>query len=102
VQPISCYFNATSDSNPLYSLRCSSLDTKQETGRIEKGGRSNQRLTSTNMDFETYPFETEEIKLLPKSKKPVYKGDLEKLYCPECGRKIKSKFKYCPFCGEKL
>jgi hypothetical protein len=97
-----CCLNATSDSSPVYSLRASSLDTKQETGRIEKGGHSSQRLTSTNIDFESYPFATEEIKLLPKSQKPVYKGDLEKMYCPECGRKIKSKFKYCPFCGEKL
>lgn len=73
-----------------------------ETGRVEKGGYSNQRFTTIDLDIESWPFATEEIKLLPKSQKPVYKEDLEKLYCPECGRKVKTKFKYCPFCGEKL
>lgn len=73
-----------------------------ETGRVEKGGYSNQRFDTINLDIESWPFATEEIKLLPKSQKPVYKEDLEKLYCPECGRKVKTKFKYCPFCGEKL
>lgn len=73
-----------------------------ETGRVEKGGYSNQRFTTIDLDIESWPFATEDIKLLPKSQKPVYKEDLEKLYCPECGRKVKTKFKYCPFCGEKL
>ena len=73
-----------------------------ETGRVEKGGYSNQRFDTINLDIESWAFATEEIKLLPKSQKPVYKEDLEKLYCPECGRKVKTKFKYCPFCGEKL
>jgi hypothetical protein len=73
-----------------------------ETGRVEKGGYSNQRFTTIDLDIESWPFATEEIKLLPKSQKPVYKEDLEKIYCPECGRKVKTKFKYCPFCGEKL
>ncbi len=73
-----------------------------ETGRIEKGGYSNQRFDTINLDIESWAFATEEIKILPKSQKPVYKEDLEKLYCPECGRKVKTKFKYCPFCGEKF
>ena len=73
-----------------------------ETGRVEKGGYSNQRFDTINLDIESCAFATEEIKLLPKSQKPVYKEDLEKLYCPQCGRKVKTKFKYCPFCGEKL
>ena len=73
-----------------------------ETGRVEKGGYSNQRFTTIDLDIESWSFATEEIKLLPKSQKPVYKEDLEKLYCPECGRKVKTKFKYCPFCGKKL
>lgn len=78
------------------------IQQQTETGRVEKGGYSNQRFTTINLDIESYPFATEEIKLLPKSQKPVYKEDLEKLYCPQCGRKVKTKFKYCPFCGEKL
>ena len=78
------------------------ITQQTETGRVEKGGYSNQRFTTIDLDIESWPFATEEIKLLPKFQKPVYKEDLEKLYCPQCGRKVKTKFKYCPFCGEKL
>jgi hypothetical protein len=73
-----------------------------ETGRVEKGGYSDQRFTTVDIDLEAWPFMTETIKLLPKSQKPVFKEDLQKLYCTACGRKVKPKFKYCPFCGGKL
>lgn len=73
-----------------------------ETGRIEHGNHSNQNINYVNIDFEYYPFKTENIKLLPVSQKPVSKNDLKKLYCTECGRKIKDKFKFCPYCGNKL
>ena len=80
----------------------SAISSTMETGRVEKGGYSDQRFTMVDVNLESWPFVTEEFKLLPKSQKPVYKEDLEKLYCPNCGRKVKTKFKYCPFCGEKL
>jgi hypothetical protein len=73
-----------------------------ETGRVEKGGYSSQSFIYSGIDLESFPFATEEITILPISRKPFYKEDLEKVYCPECGRKVKPKFKYCPFCGEKL
>lgn len=73
-----------------------------ETGRVERGGYSDQKFMEIDIDFEVFSFVTEEIKLLPKSQKPVFKEDLQKLYCTECGRKVKPKFKYCPFCGGKL
>lgn len=94
----------SSYSTSANSYKDKKIETTQptETGRVEKGGYSNQRFDTINLDIESWAFATEEIKLLPKSQKPVYKEDLEKLYCPECGRKVKTKFKYCPFCGEKL
>lgn len=87
---------------PKTKVKSRGMSQPTETGRVEKGGYSNQRFTTIDLDIENWPFATEEIKLLPKSQKPVYKEDLEKLYCPQCGRKVKTKFKYCPFCGEKL
>ena len=87
---------------PKTKVKSTGISQPIETGRVEKGGYSNQRFTTIDLDIESWPFATEEIKLLPKSQKPVYKEDLEKLYCPQCGRKVKTKFKYCPFCGEKL
>lgn len=73
-----------------------------ETGRVEKGNHSNQNFDYVDIDFEYYPFKTENIKLLPISHKPIRKNDLQKLYCTECGRKIKNKYKFCPYCGAKL
>ena len=85
----------------LFKSTVSNEET-METGRVERGGYSDQRFMEVDIDFETFPFKSEEIKLLPKSQKPVFKKDLQKLYCTECGRKVKPKFKYCPFCGRKL
>ena len=76
--------------------------SKIETGRIQEGGNSDQEFNYVNMSFEYWPFDTEEIHILPKSTKPVYSDELQKTYCPNCGRKLKPKFKFCPFCGEKL
>lgn len=76
-------------------------DTTIETGRIENGGYSNQKFETVNNEFENYPFKTEYIKILPKSRKPYTTSDLNKIYCTNCGRKLNSKFKFCPYCGEK-
>ena len=73
-----------------------------ETGRIETGSQSTQEFNNVNMDFEYFPFITEKIKLLPLSQKPFTPNDLHKIYCPECGRKLKSTYKFCPFCGSKI
>ena len=111
IDSYSCNYSTTYNADGTIDTACSTRPYKvkkrgisqpTETGRVEKGGYSNQRFTTIDLDIESWPFATEEIKLLPKSQKPVYKEDLEKLYCPECGRKVKTKFKYCPFCGEKL
>lgn len=93
---------ASYSSTPNSNGNSKGISQPTETGRVEKGGYSNQRFTTIDLDIESWPFATEDIKILPKSQKPVYKEDLEKIYCPECGRKVKTKFKYCPFCGEKL
>lgn len=72
-----------------------------ETGRIEKGGISDQLFDKDYSDFSYYAFKTETIKILPISQKPYNKKDIEKKYCAECGRKLNPKFKYCPKCGAK-
>lgn len=73
-----------------------------ETGRIETGSTSKQEFDNVNIDFEYFPFVTEKIKLLPMSQKPVFANDLQKVYCPECGRKLKTKYKFCPYCGTQV
>lgn len=88
-------------------LKCSDAsytakDLTIETGRVEKGNHSNQNLDYVNIDFDYYPFKTEYIKLLPISQKQVNSNDLKKIYCHNCGRKLKDKYKFCPYCGTKL
>lgn len=73
-----------------------------ETGRIDEGSYSNQMFQNVNKDFEYFAFVTEKIKLLPVSQKPYTVNDLQKIYCPECGRKLKSQYKFCPYCGTEI
>ena len=74
---------------------------KIETGRIVEGGESDQEFDYVDIQFESFPFSTEKIHILPKSTKPVYSNELQKIYCHNCGRKLKTKFNFCPFCGAK-
>ena len=73
-----------------------------ETGMVEAGSVSNQKFDEVDMDFEYFPFVTEKIKLLPISQKPYTVNDLHKIYCTECGRKLKTNYKFCPYCGSKI
>lgn len=73
-----------------------------ETGRIEEGSHSNQKFNSIDMNLESYPSWIETIKILPESQKPIYSDDLHKIYCTNCGRKLKTMYKYCPYCGTKI
>ena len=98
----------TGDQSNLVSFCASSVSTNMpdemicDTGRIEAGSTSNQEFDNVNMDFEYFPFVTEKIKILPISQKPFTANDLHKIYCTECGRKLKSTYKFCPFCGSKI
>lgn len=73
-----------------------------ETGRISEGSKSKQRFENVNLEFESWPFRTETIKIFPLSRKPYNSNDLRKLYCSNCGRKLNTKYKYCPYCGSKI
>ncbi len=91
---------------------CTCADTRElklksskptiETGRVDKGSHSSQKFNTINIDFESYPFTTETIQILPTSQKPVTSEDLQKVYCSNCGRKLNTKYKYCPYCGAKV
>lgn len=73
-----------------------------ETGRVEMGAESNQKLQYVDKKFDFYAFCTVEYKLLPVSQKVNTAEDLQvKRYCTNCGAKHKQNFKYCPTCGTK-
>lgn len=95
----------TCDSTITTSSTCTAkgIDSLSlETGRVEEGGYSNQKLCYVNYDFENYSFRTETISILPLSRKPVTSADLKKRYCSNCGRKLSPKHKFCPYCGTKV
>lgn len=73
-----------------------------ETGRVEVGSESDQKLTEVSYDFEYFSFHTVEYKLLPISQKVNTIREVKiKRYCCECGAKQKPTNKFCPSCGTK-
>lgn len=72
-----------------------------ETGRIEKGGKSNQEFSYDYSNFESYPSYTYEWTILPESRKAIVKEDIV-LYCESCGRRKRANERYCPSCGHKF
>jgi hypothetical protein len=72
-----------------------------ETGRIEKGSRSNQGFTYDSTTFNTWWSWSSEWKILPMSQKPMVREDLV-IYCPSCqAKRRKESHKFCPICGTK-
>jgi predicted RNA-binding Zn-ribbon protein involved in translation (DUF1610 family) len=76
-------------------------DVKIETGRVEKGGESNQEFGTSYEMFNTYVSWTKEWKILPFSAKNITTKDLIKK-CGGCGTKVKDNYKFCPNCGNQV
>jgi len=72
-----------------------------ETGRVEKGNKSNQNFTNSYENFNYYTSHEISFKLQPLSTKNKTTEDIRQ-YCTECGTKTKTNFKFCPSCGNKL
>jgi len=72
-----------------------------ETGRVEKGEKSNQKFKTSYEKFNYYTSHEISFKLLPFSNKHKTVDEM-KHYCTECGTKTKSKYKFCPSCGNDL
>jgi hypothetical protein len=73
-----------------------------ETGRVEKGGKSNTELKSGSGDYSYFISHSVTWKLLPNSQKPVEVSDLRN-YCSGCGVRIKkANWKFCPTCGNEI
>lgn len=89
--------NYTSQSNMDVSLT-----STIETGRVEKGSKSNQTFKTVNKNFNIWTVSTSVWKILPESQKPIEKRDLVER-CPKCSTKIKkSNWKFCPECGNEI
>jgi hypothetical protein len=90
----------TSSSSSFYT-NTSSVSSKIETGRIEKGQLSDQDFVSVNENFSQYVSHKVVYKILPVGNKTTEIQEIVN-YCPECGKKQKKEFKFCPSCGTKL
>ena len=72
-----------------------------ETGRVEKGEKSNQNFQNSYEEFNSYTSHQILYKIQPLTTKNKTSQDIRQ-YCTECGVKTKSNFKFCPSCGNKL
>jgi hypothetical protein len=73
-----------------------------ETGRVEQGSTSNQKLQTVNKSWEYFPFHTVEYKMLPLSQKINTVEDINiKRYCTNCGSKLGKGHNFCANCGTK-
>lgn len=77
-------------------------DSYLETGRVEKGGVSRQEFEYCDIDFDYYAFKTENILILPTSRKQIRAEETRRRYCSQCGKKVNPKDKFCSNCGAKL
>jgi hypothetical protein len=73
-----------------------------ETGRVEKGSDSQQKIKTVDLTFEYTAFHTIEYKMLPISQKINEVGEIFiKRYCTNCGSKLTKGDKFCSNCGTK-
>ena len=77
-------------------------DLSLETGRVEKGGVSRQEFEYCDINFDYYAFKTENILILPISRKQIRAEETRRKYCSQCGKKVNPKDKFCSNCGSKL
>lgn len=101
--------NSTFTSNSASNFYCStglesnvktlSMDNSFETGRVEKGGKSEQEFSSAYGDFNSWAAYTSEVQIIPLSQKPVETQEIRS-YCTGCGSRMKkTTWKFCPNCG---
>lgn len=73
-----------------------------ETGRVEKGGASDQSFAYDSTQFNTYRSWVSSWKIMPESQKPIFQEDI-KVFCTKCGkRRRKSSDVFCSKCGTKF
>jgi hypothetical protein len=74
----------------------------KETGRVEKGGQSNQGFKSVDIQFQSYAFHTIMYNLKPMSEKNSYDKEVRE-YCTQCRYRLRNdSWQFCPKCGEKI
>ena len=94
-------FTTTGLGNSNIIGNTSTSDAKIETGRVEKGDKSDQEFGTSYEIFNTNVSWVKEWKILPFSAKDMTTKDLIKK-CGGCGTKVKDNYKFCPQCGNQV
>ena len=94
-------FNTTGLGNSNIIGNTSTSYAKIETGRVEKGDKSDQEFGTSYEMFNTNVSWVKEWKILPFSAKDMTTKDLIKK-CGGCGTKVKDNYKFCPQCGNQV
>ena len=94
--------DVVSDKPKRKGLTRQEIDCTIETGRVEKGSASNQEFETCDISFQYWPFKTEEILILPNSRKQISVEETRRRYCSQCGKKVSPKDKFCSNCGARL
>jgi hypothetical protein len=77
--------------------------SKIETGRVEQGSDSTQKIKTINKNFDNWAFHSVQYKLLPISQKVNTSEDVKVTnYCVNCGTKIGKTDRFCAKCGTKI
>jgi hypothetical protein len=80
-----------------------SKSLKKETGRIEKGKKSDQNFKQVEMQFQTQPFHLVTYYLKPVSEKDSYVHHEVREYCTKCSYRVRNNsWIFCPKCSNKL
>ena len=100
-------FSTSNSSNGTTFTNCSSTSTLTsdisiETGRVEKGEKSDQSFNDSYDRFNTWISFSTKVQILPRSQKPAETSEIRS-YCTGCGyRNKKQNWKFCPNCGTKI
>ena len=100
-------FSTSNSSNGTTFTNCSSTstltsDASIETGRVEKGEKSNQSFSESFDSFNCWISFSTKVQILPRSQKPAETSEIRS-YCTGCGsRNKKQNWKFCPNCGTKI
>lgn len=107
-QKVSCSnantITTSSQNNDIFSfdLCDTRLNDTVETGRVERGSKSDQKFRECDIEFNYWSDSIENILILPNSRKQVRSEDVRRKYCSQCGKKVSPKDKFCSNCGAKL
>ena len=74
-------------------------DASIETGRVEKGEKSDQKFEDGYGTFSSWASYTTTVQIIPLSQKPAETQEIRS-YCTGCGSRVKKQtWKFCPNCG---